>query len=1053
MKEIFEWENARIFAQNREAGHTSLVPYIKKENAKAINPNLSPFYLSLNSPWKFHWVKSPEERPKNFFEKNFDDSSWDSLKVPSNWQMHGYGVPIYTNTKYPYSLKRTRVPRIDHKYNPVGSYRREFNIPADWSGRQIFLHFAGVKSAFYLWVNGQKVGYSQGSMTPAEFNITSFLHSGVNSLAVEVYRWSDGSYLEDQDMWRFSGIYRDVFLFSTPNYHIRDFSLESSFDSGYQNATLSSTIYVRRYATEKNASSDIFSVELSLYDKNLEPISADPLLKGYIDFHQGIEGICTLNTEISSPHKWSDEDPYLYTVVIALKDSSNTIIEVESCRFGFRSVEIRDSQLLINGLPIYLKGVNRHEHDPDEGRAISRELMEKDVLLMKRYNINAVRTSHYPNHPYFYELCDKYGIYVIDETNLETHGLRRKIPDSDPQWQNACVDRIKRMILRDRNHPSIIMWSLGNEAGFGSIFHEMRKNGQKIDQSRPFHYEGDYFLEGVSDVFSTMYTPVEQLEEIGKYRPIKTGHIKRQKIKGNQYRNYPVMLCEYAHAMGNSLGNFQEYWDVIEQYPHIIGGFIWDYIDQGLRKTDAHGREFWAYGGDYGDKPNSSNFCINGILAPDRKPNPAAWEVKKVYANIKTTMLDSSIGLVQISNNYRYSSLNHLRLKWQLQRNGKAIQEGEINIDDIAPLSSDQIMISYSIPQDDEGGEYFLLCSYNLKEDLVWAPKDHVVAWDQFSIPTEMSENTSIDLNSYPPLEIDESENEIRVFNTEFEVILNRKSGQLSSLKKQQKSFLTDPLKLNFSRPQTDNDKGISNVVPFLPSRNPWKKATSHIRLLSTEISHPHSQIVHLRQLFKVRFGRQPLEQNLWIYGSGDIVVENIFSAKKDMVKFGMSTGIPSEFSHLSWYGRGPQENYWDRKRGAAVGVYNASIHEYIYPYIRPQENSNRCDIRWMKCENSEHHGLLIQGYPYLSISAWPYTQLDLEMAKHTVDLPTRHIITVNIDYKQQGVSGDNSWGAKPKPKYRLVKNQQYLYRFRIHPYLSAEKEDLPQLLRQELPQ
>ncbi|MCP4762424.1 MAG: beta-galactosidase, partial [archaeon] len=600
-----DWEIPEMIGKNKEPAHNTLISYPNSEIALENDDNKSPFFLNLNGKWKFNWVKKPADRPIDFFKKDYDVKNWDELKVPSNWQMHGYGIPIYTNITYPYSIGTEEIPSIDHEYNPVGSYRRDFKVPKDWISekREIFIHFAGVKSAFYIWINGKKVGYSQGSMTPAEFNITKFLNKGKNILSVEVYRWSDGSYLEDQDMWRLSGIYRDVFLYATPKLHLRDFFAICDFDSTYSDAILKIAAKVKNYGEKPFKS---YKIEVSLLDSENGIISNDPLMEANLDVNSGEECVINLQSEVKNPNKWSAETPYLYKLVLSLKDPEENVIEAEICNFGFRKVELKNEQIYINGKSIIFKGVNRHDHHPDHGRAVPLESMIEDIKIFKKNNINAVRTSHYPNHPTFYDLCDQYGIYVLDECNIESHGLRKILPNSLPEWTNACLDRMTSMVERDKNHPCIFMWSLGNEAGTGDNFIKMKASALEIDHTRPIHYEGDYNFE-YSDIYSVMYASPQGVEKVGQK---KSGFAltKFKNVKRDLYEGKPYLLCEYAHAMGNSLGNFQKFMDIFEKYDNCIGGFIWDYVDQGLRKTSDDGEEFWAYGGDYGDEPHSGSF-------------------------------------------------------------------------------------------------------------------------------------------------------------------------------------------------------------------------------------------------------------------------------------------------------------------------------------------------------------------------------------------------------------------------------------------------------------
>ncbi|MHC4740248.1 MAG: glycoside hydrolase family 2 TIM barrel-domain containing protein, partial [Planctomycetota bacterium] len=658
-----DWENPEMIGRNKEPAHCTLIPYPDIQGALEGNRASSPFYKSINGNWKFNWVRRPAERPLDFYKLDFDVSNWKEIPVPANWQMHGYGIPIYTNVPYPFAKNP---PYIPHEYNPVGSYRTEFTVPAEWKNRQIFIHFEGVKSAFYLWINGRKVGYSQGSMTPAEFNITKYLRTGKNILAAEVYRWSDGSYIEDQDMWRLSGIYRDVYLFSTPSVHLRDFFIRCDLDEQYRDATLKVTARVHNYSG-KPAGSHTVEVRLSEAKSRLQQ-----LMTGNIDSISGsADGIIEMQAEVKNPRKWSSEKPNLYTVILALRNTGGEIIEVEQCKFGFREVELKDGRLFVNGVPILIKGVNRHEHDPDYGRAVPYFRMVQDIELMKQFNINTVRTSHYPDNPKWYQLCDEYGLFVIDEANIESHGMGYdldKTLGNKPQWKTAHLDRTVSMVQRDKNHPSIIIWSLGNEAGSGCNFVSTADYIHKTDSTRPVHYEQH---NEVADIDSVMYPHLNSLIE-----------------RGRSDNTKPFIMCEYAHAMGNSVGNLREYWDAIEKYKTLIGGCIWDWVDQGLRKRAEDGKEFWAYGGDYGDKPNDGNFCINGLVFPDRKIPPKMWEVKRVYQYITVEPEELTTGKIKVCNKYFYTNLNEFDVAWNLSEDGKVIQKGTIRPLDIAPGQS-----------------------------------------------------------------------------------------------------------------------------------------------------------------------------------------------------------------------------------------------------------------------------------------------------------------------------------------------------------------------------
>ncbi|MHA1670418.1 MAG: glycoside hydrolase family 2 TIM barrel-domain containing protein, partial [Promethearchaeota archaeon] len=725
-----------------------------------------------------------------------------------------------------------------------------------------------------------------------------------------------------------------------------------------------------------------------------------------------------------------------YDLILELKDNLNNVIEVEHCKFGFRQVKIgSDAGLYINGKLILLKGVNRHEHDPDNGRAISSELMEKDIELLKRNNVNAVRTSHYPNHPKWYELCDKYGMYMIDECNLESHGLRDVLPASLPEWTDACVDRMVSMVERDKNHPCIIIWSLGNEAGMGDNFKKMKKATLQIDSTRPIHYEGD-FKQEVSDMISNMYLSPKQL----------AGHIKRRKYgyPGASHRLSegivkPYVLCEYAHAMGNSLGNFQKFMDVFERYPNAIGGFIWDFIDQGLRKKTDKGEEYWAYGGDYGDEPNDGNFCINGIVLPDRKPNPALFEVKKVYQNIKVHPIDLLKGTVKIQNKYSFKDLSFVNLTWNLTENGVKIQDGEIEEINTLPGEDIDIKIPFKTPILKPKAEYHLMITFKLSEDLIWAKKGHVVAWDQFEINFDVPKGSILKMEEMEEINIDELENCYKVEGGNFKVRIGKATGTIEHYSYNNFNLISNPLSPNFWRALTDNDKGQVDFGEgkFTSIDLDWKDANKNRCISDISLKKLQPQAIKIEVKSVLFKNQEPLETIYTIFGNGDIIVQNTFTPHKDIVKFGMQGGIPEEFNNMTWYGRGPHETMLDRKTGAAIGVYSGKIKDLIHPYVRPQENGNRTDVRWATFTNQKEEGLFILdiGGSHLSISAWPYTMEDLESATHDYELPHRDSNTINIDYKQQGVGGDIPALAVLHDEFKLKGQKSYKYAFLITGY------------------
>ena len=665
-----DWENPAVFGINKEPYHCSLLPYQDAESAIKGTREASKFHQSLNGKWKFHWVGKPADRPMDFFKPEYDVSSWDEIPVPSNWQLQGYGIPIYTNVAYPFPADP---PHIPHDYNPVGSYRTSFAVPDGWKGRRVFIHFAGVESAFYLWVNGEKVGYSQGSMTPAEFDITDYVIEGENILAVEVYRWSDGSYLEDQDMWRLSGIFRDVFLFSSPQVHLRDFFARCSLDSEYRDAVLKVTAKIRNHSAENSAGPH--SLDVVLLDAEGKRVGNKPLAEGRLEgIEAGAEGVLDLEAEVPNPRKWSSESPYLYTLLLSLKNTAGEVVEVESCSFGFRVVEIKAGQLWVNGVSVLLKGSNRHEHDPYCGRAMPLDRMIQDIELLKRFNFNTVRTSHYPDDPKWYDLCDMYGIYLIDEANLEGHGLGYELDKTlgnKPEWEAAHIDREEAMVERDKNHPSVIIWSMGNESGSGCNFEACARAIRDLDPTRPIHYER---MNEVADIDSTMYPHLDDLIAVAQ-----------------QNTDKPFIMCEYAHAMGNAVGNLKEYWEAIEKYPRLIGGCIWEWADHGLPleadvEPDENGERpwFWAYGGDFDDYPNDGCFCMDGLVFPDRRIPPKMWEVKKVYQYVALEPMDILKGEVRVRNKHFFTNLNSFDVAWTLSEDGYVIQEGVLEPLDVA---------------------------------------------------------------------------------------------------------------------------------------------------------------------------------------------------------------------------------------------------------------------------------------------------------------------------------------------------------------------------------
>jgi beta-galactosidase len=1033
--ELPDWENPEVTGRNKEPGHCTLMPYPDIESALACEPQASPFHQSLNGQWKFNCVRTPEDRPKDFYKPDFDVSKWAQIPVPSNWEMQGYDKPIYLNIRYPHP---TNPPYIAHDYNPVGSYRREFTIPDAWKDRQVFVHFDGVMSAFYVWINGRMVGYSEDSMTPGEFNVTPYLQAGKNTIAVEVYRWCDGSYLEDQDMFRMSGIYRNVYLFSTPTVHIRDFFVRATLDEQYKDGIL---MLRSKLATYNNTDPKGWTVQAQLYDgKNTvlpQPLKIDALRIVRESYPQRDNvRFALLRATVPGVKPWSDETPNLYTLVLTLHDSSGKLVEAQSCRVGFRKVEIKDGQFFVNGRSIRFFGTNRHEHDPDTGKAVPVSRMIEDIKLMKSNNINALRMSHYPNDPRMYELCDQYGIYVMDEANLETHGVGGLLSNI-PAWHTAFLERAIRMVERDKNHASVVFWSLGNESGCGPNHAAMAAWIHDYDSTRPVHYEGaaaephDY---AYVDVISRMY------ERIPGIIHLATNDDPR-----------PVVLCEYMHAMGNSDGNLREYWEAIRAHKRLIGAFVWDWVDQGIRKKTPDGKWFWGYGGDFGDNPNDDNFCCNGLVQPDRKPNPSLREVKKIYQRIHVTPVDLIAGTFNVENEYDFRSLDFVDGSWELACDGMVVQQGTLAKLALAPKQTQKIEIPFRKPELTAGAEYWLKVTFALADDAPWAPRGHVVAWDQFQVPFDVPAAETVALDKMPPVKLQEQGNAYVVSGDSFKVTVGKTSRAIESLTFKGTELVTSPLIPNFWRAPIDNDDGNGMVRRL----GVWRKAGPERKVQAVKAEQVRPQLVRITADATLPVGDNTKYRTIYsVYGSGDVVVdvsmEPAGSNIPELPRFGMQMAIPGRYSTMTYLGRGPYENYWDRHTGSAVGLYSGSVEELLHVYTRPQESSNRTDVRWLILADNNISGLLVIGMPLLSVSAWPYSMEDLEKAMHINELPRRDFITLNLDYKQMGVGGDDSWGARPHPEYTLWA-KPYAYQFRLKPY-TKDLGDPNTLARQTLP-
>lgn len=1033
-----EWEDPNITGINKEDGHVLAMPYDTLEGAR--ESGYSPYKLSLNGTWKFKWVKGVSNRIGNFYESGYDDGPWDSIEVPGLWQLKGYGKPYYLAFRYPpgISTKKREIPKIDHGWNEIGFYRRNFKVPYTWDGREIFIHFGAVKSAFYLYINGKMAGFSKGSNNPSEFNITGYLIRGENTLAVEVYRYSDGTYLEDQDMWFFSGIYREVYLYAEPKVYIRDFFARCSMDKNYIDAVLLLDIDIKN-CTDSDCSIKV-GYTLTDGDGDVHQLLAEE----NITVEKCGDKNISLNSNIKSPKKWTAETPSLYTLILIIEDDKGNIIETKSARFGFRVVEIRDEQILINGKPIMIKGVNRHDFDPDTGWAVPRERYYQDLAIMKRSNINAIRTSHYPDDPLLYELCDRIGFYVLDEADMETHGVRRKdVPGNNPLWTKSVVDRMERMVLRDRNHPCIFMWSLGNEAGYGANFSRMKEAALKIDHTRPIHYEGDFDM-SVSDVLSRMYPKVEMLDRLGNHQEIKISLIDRilnhysednKPLKPGQYMGKPVLICEYAHSMENSLGNFQEYMDRFEKYKNMAGGFIWDFVDQSIHKSEG-GVDKWLYGGDFGEEDTHRYFCANGIVSADRNPHPSIYEVKKVYQPVRVYPYDLDRGIIRVENKYVFKSLDEFEGSYEVLEDGIKISGGTIEDLNVRPGEIREYKIDYGIPNINRSLEYYLLVSFRIKEDAPWAQKGYEVAWDQFKLPFSDEKRTAEAAGRFGKIEAEDDGTRINIKGDNFSAFFSRTTGGIESLDYGYGELVVSPLVPNYWRALTDNDTGYANFEPkweWLLVNRSWEKATLNRKVEKVDVKCGEN-FAAITVFQKVRNTKGRVVTVYRVYGDGSIYAEHTITPVKDMYRIGMTLALPHNFHFVRWYGRGPQETYSDRKSGAKVGIYSKKVDDMVHNYMRPQENGNRTDVRWAEITDINGKGIRVEGGSgqLLNISTWPYSMQDLEKANHIYELPERNFNTLNIDYMQKGVGGDFPGVAMVHDRYLIKKGRTYKYSFII---------------------
>lgn len=1007
----------------------------------------SPWVRRLNGDWRFKWSPTPTERPHDFYLPGYDVSGWETIAVPGTWQTQGHGVPIYLNNGYPFYANPPRVtlePAPEYTAyklrNPIGSYRREFSAPDDWRDKRVFLHFAGVKSAMYVWVNGERVGYSQGSRCPAEFEITEHLQDGKNTLACEVYRWCDGSYLEDQDMWRLSGIYRDVFIFAKPKTHLWDVHVETSLDDDCRDGFLRLSGSIR---LDDGREADDLSLRVRLFDAAGKPVGgqASALLEHRLGSSQSRwHSFESERVAVPTPALWSHETPRLYKAIVEFCDGDR-IIEAQQARIGFRKVELRVDGLFVNGSSIKLKGVNRHEHHPDHGGYIPLASMVEDLRLMKQANINLVRTSHYPNDPSWYELCDEFGMLVMDEANVESHGLsyhKNVLPGDLPEWREPVVERMRRMVIRDRGHASIVLWSLGNEAGYGSAFVAMAGVCRQLDgQQRPIQY-ADMNLP--CDMDSQTYPTPMWLENHVAGKAERVGE--SLAAHGAYPTGKPFFMNEYVHAMGNSVGNFQDYWDVVDRHPMLIGGCIWDWVDQGLRKQEK-GRSYLAYGGAFGDYPNDGNFCMNGLVDADRDPHPHYWEVRKVYQPITVTPESQSPGLFRVSNKHAFHNLTEYEALWVVHRNGVEIESGTLGRIDVPPGESTAVLIRPESLNVMDAGEFLLTVRFCLPADKPWAEAGFCVAWDQITI--KQREPARRTLEGRVAAAMTESEASINLVSRDSlgrlrQYTIDKNNGLLRSVRCEGKELMVAPLRPNFWRAPTDNDIGW-DMHELL---QPWKEAGERTELLSIAASPEGSSAAVVAKL-NLPDVNASVELTYEIDREGCLVVGFRFDRLPNLAmppRVGMQCTVPERFSNVSWYGKGPHESYQDRMTSAWLGLHQSNVRYWAHSYPRPQESGNRTGVRWAELADADGDGLRISAIRSpLNVSAWPNRQIDLEGRDYAHELPERTDITLNIDCRQMGVGGDNSWKLPVHDKYRIPDQDACEYAFRIDPVSGRQRK------------
>lgn len=1010
------WETPSVVDEGKEPPRADFVPYATEAQIVENVKWNSPYVRSLNGMYKFHFSENVSQCPLDFYKENLDDSQWKAIQVPGNWELQGFGVPVYTNNKYIFARNP---PLVDNNDLPIGSYRYWFDLPEEFAGRETFLYFGSIAGAATIYVNGQRVGYSKVSKTAAEFNISKYLKKGKNLLAVQVFKWSDASYIEDQDFWRLAGIERDVMLISRPKVSIEDFFVIGDLDNSYKNGLFTADVVIRNL---DSARKDKYTIEVTLLDKDNKKIYSEKSSIGILPVDE--QRTVTVSSVIKNPLKWSAESPYLYTTCITLKDAHGRTVEMAGCKTGFRKIEIKDKQLMINGKVMIVKGVNVHEHHPVTGHYVDEQTKLKDIQLWKQYNINAIRTSHYPQSPEVYQLCDKYGIYVVDEANIEAHGLdrfdRNRHPSFLPEWKGQHIDRTLRVFERDKNHPSVIVWSLGNESDFGPNYETTYRLLKERDKAkRPVQFERSFENE-FTDIVAPMYHFPERIAQYASRKDI----------------TRPLILCEYSHSMGNSTGGFQAYWDTIMAYPALQGGFIWDWVDQGIESKDEQGRRYYAYGGDLGGHrwTHDENFCANGLISPDRNIHPALHEVKKVYQDIWMEVEDMEKGRIIMHNHALFTDLSAYNYRWKLFRNGELIDSKPFLVSG-KPGASTAVTLKLPSRKYGENIEYFLDVEASLKENTSLLPVGHIVASEQFSFPLN---NYFVDSIPHGYLKIEKQNNYVVFESGDIKGRIRLNEGLIVDYTYKGNPVLTEFPVPNFWRAPTDNDFGAR--TPFIC--NVWRTAGDERELKDIKVGEQTELGLEVVATFMLKYIDIPYQISYLIRNDASVVIKSRINMGDkelpEMLRFGMKMKLPA-CENVCYYGRGPWENYSDRSTASFIGIYKCKVNDLKFDYIRPQENGYRTDIRFVEFTNDAGSGVRFEGVdmPFCFNARYNSDEdLDPGLTKkqqHPVDVDPRKDLYVNIDYKQKGLGGDNSWGAQPLEKYRL-KDKTYEYSYVIRP-------------------